>query len=63
MGAPARRGENLRAEASERWEGKRSGIYDVAVTGDGGRLVALFRGRAQRVAGNPVPDLPGPQDG
>ena len=61
--APARLGETLRAEARERWQGKRSGIYDVTVTGDGGRLVALFRGRAQRVAGKPAPDLPGPQDG
>lgn len=61
--APVRRGETLRAEAGERWQGGRSGLYDVTVTSDGGRLVALFRGRAQRVAGNPAPDFPGPQDG
>lgn len=44
---PARLGDSLVAEASESHRGKRSGIYDVAVNNQDGRLVALFRGRSR----------------
>ena len=43
---PARLGDELLASASEVHRGKRSGIYDVRVSGADGRLIALFRGRS-----------------
>ena len=53
--SPASKGETLIAAAHERAGSGRSGIYDVEVTDAAtGRLVALFRGRAQRVAGTIV---------
>ena len=49
---PASKGETLIAAAHQRGGAGRSGIYDVEVTkATTGRLVALFRGRAQRIAG------------
>jgi acyl-CoA thioesterase len=56
--AAARLGETLRAEANELWRSKRSALYDTRVTGDDGRLIAVCRGRAHRVAGQPAPQLP-----
>jgi acyl-CoA thioesterase len=50
---PARVGALLVAEARECHRGKRSGIYDVTVHDEEGRLVALFRGRS-RVTEAPV---------
>jgi phenylacetic acid degradation protein PaaD len=44
---PARLGDSLVAEASERYRGKRSGIYDVLVHNQDRHLVALFRGRSR----------------
>ena len=61
--APARVGERLRAEASERVVRKRTGIYDVTVTGQDGRLVALFRGRAHRLDVKVVDGLPADSEG
>jgi acyl-CoA thioesterase len=53
--SPARMGETLLAVARERASAGRSGIYDVEVTDAAtGRLVALLRGRAQRIDGNIV---------
>lgn len=52
--APARLGELLMAEATETWNGGRTGITDVAITGAGGRRIAVFRGRAARVGGTIV---------
>ena len=53
--SPARKGEMLRADAQERAQGGRSGVYDVEVTeADSGRLVALFRARAHRLEGQVV---------
>jgi acyl-CoA thioesterase len=53
--SPARKGETLLAAARERASAGRSGIYDVEVTDAAtGRLVALFRGRAQRTDGTIV---------
>lgn len=43
---PARAGDLLVAEARECHRGKRSGVYDVVVRDEEGRLVALFRGRS-----------------
>lgn len=51
--APARAGDYLVAEARERASTGRSGIYDVDVRGQDGRIIALFRGQA-RVTGAAV---------
>ncbi len=54
----AKLGETLRAEANELWRRKRTALYDITVTGKDGRLIAVCRGRAHRVAGQPAPQLP-----
>lgn len=59
----ARKGEVLRAETEQRSLRKRTALYDVTVTGPDARVIALFRGRIQRVNAKVVPDLPGPTDG
>ena len=46
--APARAGELLTAHAQEVSLAGRTGVYDVRVTGDHGRLVAVMRGRSYR---------------
>lgn len=46
--APARLGDELVAEASERVRFGRSGIYDVTVR-RGDQVIAEFRGRSQRI--------------
>lgn len=43
---PARLGDRLTASASEAHRGRRTGIYDVTVSDQDARLVAIFRGRA-----------------
>jgi acyl-CoA thioesterase len=50
--APARVGDTLTAEAAERTRFGRSGIYDVTVR-RGQDVIAEFRGRSHRLAGNP----------
>ena len=47
--APARVGDVLTAEASEHWRGGRTGLTDVSVKDQEGRMIAIFRGRSQRV--------------
>ncbi|MCV2872394.1 hydroxyphenylacetyl-CoA thioesterase PaaI [Defluviimonas sp. WL0050] len=49
--SPGREGERLTAEAVEVSLSGRSGIYDVTVTGDDGRKVALFRGLSRQIEG------------
>ena len=49
--APAQPGERLCAEAHEAALMGRSGVYDVRVTGDDGRVVALFRGQSRQIRG------------
>ena len=51
--APAREGERLIANATEISRTKRSGIYDVTVTGEGGKLVAMLRGQFA-IQGTPI---------
>ncbi|HET9378589.1 MAG TPA: hydroxyphenylacetyl-CoA thioesterase PaaI [Chthoniobacterales bacterium] len=53
--APARSGDELTAEAMERALLGRIGIYDVTVTNQEGKTIALFRGRSYRVTGEVVP--------
>lgn len=49
--APARLGDRLTAEATEQYLGGRTGIYDVVVSNQDGRRVALFRGKSFRKDG------------
>lgn len=43
---PAKEGDRLVAEATERYRGRKTGVYDVRVTNQGDETVALFRGRS-----------------
>ena len=54
----AKAGDALTAEAIERHRGGRSGTYDVTVTDQTGRLVAVFRGHSTQVKGAVVPAAP-----
>lgn len=47
--APAREGERLTAVATERARAGRSGVYDVTVRAEDGRVVAEFRGRSREL--------------
>lgn len=49
--APGAANERLTAAAKEQSKTGRSGIYDVTVTGEDGRVVALFRGLSRTVKG------------
>jgi acyl-CoA thioesterase len=49
---PGREGERLVAECRETNLTGRFGIYDVAVTGGDGRVVAIFRGHSAAVRGD-----------
>ena len=53
--AAAKLGEDLVAVAEECIHQSRIGVYDVKVTGDGGRVVAVFRGQSYQVSGDSVP--------
>ena len=52
--APAHLGDVLTAEAKEVFSSGRTGIYDVAVTNQQGKLVAVMRGKSHRLKGHPV---------
>ena len=52
--APGRAGDVLVAEALEQALAGKTGVYDVVVTDQDGRKVALFRGKSHRVAGHVV---------
>ncbi len=50
-------GALLTAVAEEKHKRGRSGIYDVTVTDQNGKVVALFRGKSRTVKGEVVPGL------
>lgn len=50
--APAHLGDMLTARGHARHQGGRSGLYDIEVTNQDGKLVAVFRGRAARIKGH-----------
>ena len=52
--SPAYKGDRLTASAAMLHQGRRSGIYDVQVTNQDGRVVAQFRGRSARIGGSLV---------
>jgi len=49
--APAHEGDVLVAEAVEQALTGKTGVYDITVTNQDGRKVALFRGKSHRVSG------------
>lgn len=49
--APGREGDLLTAEAVEQALSGKTGVYDIVVTNQEGRKVALFRGKSHRVNG------------
>lgn len=49
--SPGRAGERLTALAEETSKTGRSGIYDITVTGEDGRKVAVFRGLSRTIKG------------
>ena len=49
--APGREGDVLVAEAVEQALAGKTGVYDIKVTNQEGRTVALFRGKSHRVSG------------
>lgn len=48
----AKLGDKLTATAEEQSRGGRTGIYDITLTNQDGRTVALFRGRSYQVRGS-----------
>jgi acyl-CoA thioesterase len=52
--APGRERDVLTAEAVEQAVSGKSGIYDVKVSNQEGRIVVLFRGKSLRVSGHVV---------
>jgi len=50
-------GDVLTAEAVERHRSGRSGVYDVTVTDQSRRLVAVFRGHSTQIRGELVSGL------
>ena len=54
--SPGKGGETLTATATEVSRTGRSGVYDVTVTGEDGRAVALFRGLSRTVKGQHFPE-------
>ncbi len=49
--APGKARERLTATAKEQSKAGRSGVYDVTVTGEDGRTIALFRGLSRTIKG------------
>ncbi len=49
--APGREGDVLVAEGVEQALQGKTGVYDITVTNQDGRTVALFRGKSHRVSG------------
>jgi acyl-CoA thioesterase len=52
--APAHAGDVLHASAVERSRGGRTGVYDIEVRNQHGKVLALFRGKSYRIDGHVV---------
>jgi acyl-CoA thioesterase len=52
--APAYEGDLLTAEGQERSLAGRTGVYDINVTNQEGRTIAIFRGRSYRIKGQVI---------
>jgi acyl-CoA thioesterase len=55
--APGREGAMLTADAQEQSLSGRTGVYDVTVRDDSGRVIALFRGKSYRISGEVIAGL------
>ncbi|MBB3120606.1 hydroxyphenylacetyl-CoA thioesterase PaaI [Pseudoduganella violacea] len=53
--APGRQEDMLTAEAVEQVLSGKTGVYDVSVRNQDGRLIALLRGKSHRVGGEVLP--------
>ena len=53
---PTFTGDELTASASVVNQGKKSGLYDVAVSDQNNRIIAQFRGRSARIGGAVLPE-------
>lgn len=49
--APGREHDLLTAEAVEQALGGKTGVYDIKVSNQEGRVIALFRGKSHRISG------------
>jgi len=56
--APGQAGDVLTAEAREQSLAGRTGLYDVTVRNQDGRMIAVFRGRSYRIRGQIVGEAP-----
>ncbi len=54
---PAREGEELEAECVERSLSGRTGVYDTTIRNRDGQVIALFRGKSYRIAGEVITGL------
>jgi len=54
---PAREGEVLEAECEERSLAGRTGVYDTTIRNGAGKVIALFRGKSYRIAGEVIAGL------
>ena len=61
--APAHEGDELTAEGVEVHVAGRSGVYDMRVTDQKGRIVAVFRGRSATIKGQFIADAHAGRDG
>jgi len=52
--APGREGDLLTATASEQALAGKTGVYDVTVSNQDGRTIALFRGKSHRLSGEVI---------
>lgn len=57
--APGHCGDVLTAKAQQVSQGRRSGVYDVVVTNQDGKAIALFRGNSARIGGALVDESTG----
>ncbi len=57
--APARLGDRLTAVARQLSQGGRTGVYDVVVSNQQNKTVALFRGNSHRIGGTLVDESTG----
>ncbi|MFJ3057126.1 hydroxyphenylacetyl-CoA thioesterase PaaI [Herbaspirillum sp. NPDC087042] len=55
--APAFRNDVLTAHAQERMLAGRTGVYDITVSNQDGKLIALFRGKSYRIKGEVIAGL------
>jgi acyl-CoA thioesterase len=58
--APGREGDLLTAEGVEQALSGKTGVYDIKVSNQEGRTVALFRGKSHRVSGMVAEPAAGP---